>query len=1074
MTGLRPDEPREVEARLLHKLYELSTSAGRTLDPSELIKLVAEHTCELLHGDAVALYLLDNATQLMLPVFSNDPRDGPEEHTVRVGEGAAGVAVQEHRPVVVENYATWEHAIPWALELGLTRVEAVPLLVGDRPLGALVVRFYHDRQALGPEDEQLLTLLAAQVAPALEAARLYATTSQERQHERALREITQALAVNLDERQVLDLAVRYSARLLRAPYARIWLLVPGGELICAAAEGYIHADTYSRHLARESTSGRVARQQIVNLANAPAEPSWYFNREFGERTGLGAYLGAGLWRAGESLGVLEVMRETGHRFSNLEEQLLASLANAVAVAVSNARAHAAIERLAQEAGQRAEAAAESERLLRSIYEAIGSGVLVYDGQGRITNANAAAAAILGRSGDELMGLTWTDLQPWTREDGGPVASSERPYARAIADRTPVRKLVYTVQRPNGERRWVQVDAVPLIGPDDQVSSVISSFIDITELKQSEEQLRQRDAILETIALAAERLLTSADWQHSIGNVLRQLGAAAGVSRVYITPAIASAAEDARHHQWTADHVQPRPEPRPGVSYLESVGLARWEAILREGGIIQGQIGQFPDNEQAVLAAQRVCSLVVVPIFAGETWWGFIGLDDCQAERVWPIATVEVLRTAAGTLGAAILRRRAEAARLELVREQSARAEAESARQRLAFLADASQLLATSLEDEKTLQAVAELVVPTFADCCFVDIRESTGWISRVASAADERYAPFVADPAGLRLRVEADHPVARAIRSGQPSLAPRLSQPFRERSAYVFASALTVPLITRAGTAGSMTWLNSTERPAFGPRDLDLAQDLARRCALAIDNARLYREARAAVSIRDEFLSVAAHELKTPMTSLRGYAQLLGREFEKAGPTNPERARRAANTIQVQSDKLAQLVAQLLDVSRIQSGKLVIERISADVSALVREVIEAARNQLKDHTLVARLPHELVASVDPLRIEQVVTNLVDNAIKYSPDGGQIDVSLGVADGEVVLSVRDRGVGVPVEHREHIFDRFYQAHAGGPLTSMAGMGLGLYISRQIVEQHSGTIAAAFPPDGGTIITVRLPR
>src|SRR4051812_35905824 len=122
MTGLRREEPRGVEARLLYKLYELSSSAGRTLDPGELIKLVAEHTCELLHGDAVALYLLDDATQLMLPVFSNDPRDPPEEHTLRPGEGAAGQAVASHQPVVVEDYTHWEHAIPWAIQLGLTMV----------------------------------------------------------------------------------------------------------------------------------------------------------------------------------------------------------------------------------------------------------------------------------------------------------------------------------------------------------------------------------------------------------------------------------------------------------------------------------------------------------------------------------------------------------------------------------------------------------------------------------------------------------------------------------------------------------------------------------------------------------------------------------------------------------------------------------------------------------------------------------------------------------------------------------------------------------------------------------------
>src|SRR5207248_9329587 len=132
-----------------------------------------------------------------------------------------------------------------------------------------------------------------------------------------------------------------------------------------------------------STSAMTALKQIVNIGNAPEEESWKFNREFGERTGLGAYLGAGLWRAGESLGVIEVMRQAGHRFSDVEEQLLVSLANAVAVAVSNARTHAAVERLAAEAEQRAEAVAESERVLRSVYEAIGSGVLVFDANGYV-------------------------------------------------------------------------------------------------------------------------------------------------------------------------------------------------------------------------------------------------------------------------------------------------------------------------------------------------------------------------------------------------------------------------------------------------------------------------------------------------------------------------------------------------------------------------------------------------------------------------------------------------------------------------------------------------------------------
>jgi signal transduction histidine kinase len=662
-----------------------------------------------------------------------------------------------------------------------------------------------------------------------------------------------------------------------------------------------------------------------------------------------------------------------------------------------------------------------------------------------------------------------------REDSSPLHLEDRPYAVAVRTRQAQRRIILGLGRPDGERRWLQVHAVPLFAPDGGLTRVVLSYIDITEQKRANEALRQRDAILEAVAFAAERLLTADDWEHSIGDVLHQLGTATGASRVSIVSDSQTGTSDSSRYEWTTEGVAPRPQLPSNRAYLESVGLGRWQPVLRGGGIIRGRLREFPDDEQAILAAQGVCSTVVVPIVAGATWWGFISFDDCFEERQWPAGTVDALKTAAGTLGAAIVRRRAEAERLQLVREQSARAEAEAAQRRLAFLAEASQILAGSLDYETTLQSVADLVVPGLADCCFVDLRELLdGSIRRVASAAIEPFARDVADPPGTAIDPTTDHPVARVMRTGQPILAPPMVEQFRQSGGGAFASALSVPLVTRTGTAGAMTWLGSAARPSFTTQDLRLAQDLARRGALAMDNARLYREARVAVSIRDEFLSVAAHELKTPMTSLRGYAQLLGREFERGEAANPERARRAATTIQVQSDKLARLVAQLLDISRIQSGKLAIERKSADFSHLVKDMIEAARPQLKNHTLMARLPGKLPLFIDPLRIEQVVTNLIDNAIKYSPEGGQIDVTLTDHADVVQFTVRDRGVGVPHEHRAHIFDRFYQAHAGGPLTSMAGMGLGLYISRQIVELHGGTIDAEFPDDGGTKVVVTLPR
>ena len=431
----------------------------------------------------------------------------------------------------------------------------------------------------------------------------------------------------------------------------------------------------------------------------------------------------------------------------------------------------------------------------------------------------------------------------------------------------------------------------------------------------------------------------------------------------------------------------------------------------------------------------------------------------------------MLQTAAGTLGAAILRRRAEAERMQLVREQSARVEAEAAQRRLAFLAEASQILAASLDYEPTLQGVANLVVP------------GAGRLLLRRHARGRRLDPtrrLAVGPARRRGQRAGSHRPggvipSQMIRTRRAAAWCRsCRRRFRRGAAARSTSALTVPLVTRAASgarhlAGAPTGDRSTTP------DLDLAQDLARRCSLAIDNARLYREARAAVSIRDEFLSVAAHELKTPMTSLRGYAQLLGREFDRGDGRNPERARRAAMTIQVQSDKLARLVAQLLDVSRMQSGKLALERrVGRPRAAGARRRRGGARSAQAAHARGASCRVSCVVAIDPLRIEQVVTNLIDNAIKYSPEGGQIDVRADVRRRPTrpcAIVVRDRGVGVPPEHRAHIFDRFYQAHAGGPLTSMAGMGLGLYISRQIVELHGGSIDAEFPEDGGTRFVVR---
>jgi len=247
-------------------------------------------------------------------------------------------------------------------------------------------------------------------------------------------------------------------------------------------------------------------------------------------------------------------------------------------------------------------------------------------------------------------------------------------------------------------------------------------------------------------------------------------------------------------------------------------------------------------------------------------------------------------------------------------------------------------------------------------------------------------------------------------------------------------------------------------------------------------------EAERAVRARDAFLSVAAHELKTPLTSLRGFTQLLLRTLDNEAPphpadgavtnaevwiaADPRRIRHALRNIETQTEKLNRLIGQLLDVSRLEGDRLELDREDADIARIVTDMVMAARAQTSAHTLVVTAPPTLPARVDPLRLEQVLINLLGNAIKYSPDGGRIDVMVEPApDGDVVrVMVRDHGIGIPEDHRARIFDRFYQAHAS---SHRSGLGLGLYISRRIVEHHGGRLEAAFPSDGGTLFVIHLP-
>ncbi len=412
-------------------------------------------------------------------------------------------------------------------------------------------------------------------------------------------------------------------------------------------------------------------------------------------------------------------------------------------------------------------------------------------------------------------------------------------------------------------------------------------------------------------------------------------------------------------------------------------------------------------------------------------------------------------------------------------------ERKRAEERQRFLADASKIMAASLDYEQTLQNVARLTT-RLADWCAIEMVSGTDGSLEIMALA-HRDPDLENQVYRLRKNLQPylteNYPTVRVARTGQPELFHQMSterlqeispEPAAKKALADLGlkSAIFVPLVARGRTLGVLSLLSAASGHLFDEQDFALAQDLAYRAALAVDNTRLYREAQEAAKDREEFLSVAAHELKTPLTGLRGFAQLLSRQLTRPETLDPVRLGRVAQVIQEQSDKLTRLIEQLLDVSRIEAGRLGLDKRRTDLYALVEGVVNLAQSNTDKHTLrVVSQTAPLEALVDALRFEQVVTNLVDNAIKYSPEGGPVTVEITLSDPQTVrLSVTDQGLGIPAERRERIFDRFYQAHERAYL---GGMGLGLHISRQIVELHRGRIEVEFPSEGGSRFIVNVP-
>jgi len=402
-------------------------------------------------------------------------------------------------------------------------------------------------------------------------------------------------------------------------------------------------------------------------------------------------------------------------------------------------------------------------------------------------------------------------------------------------------------------------------------------------------------------------------------------------------------------------------------------------------------------------------------------------------------------------------------------------------EKLEFLAEASDALIASLDYEETLRKLAALAVPRLADWCGIEMLQGEGKSEQLAVAHVD---PSKTSRAWeLREKYPLDWTqrfgLPEVLRTGRPELYQDIPDELLARSArddehlaiirtLGLRSAIIAPLIARGRILGAITLVHAESGRRYDAADLTLVEDLAARAALAVENARLYREARDAVRKRDDFLSVASHELKTPLTSLKLTISALEREATRSAASMALGPR--LERIRTQGERLTALVDQLLDVSRMSAGRLVLDLEPLDLGELAAEVVqrfadEAARVG-STLTLDASTPVAVVA--DRQRMDQVLTNLVANALKYG-DGSPVEVQVD-CNSAPTIRVMDGGPGIPPEERDRIFERFER---GRLAETQSGMGLGLWIVREIVLAHQGRVWVESPPGGGATFGVSLP-
>ncbi len=678
-------------------------------------------------------------------------------------------------------------------------------------------------------------------------------------------------------------------------------------------------------------------------------------------------------------------------------------------------------------------------------------------------------------------------------------------------------LEFSLEYPTGLQHY-HSRLVPEFKPDGSVEYVLSSARDITEQKQADdersqllsreqamrhiaEQAARRTTQLQTVTAALSEALTPGQVAEVIvERGLVALNAFAG--SVFLLNALGTELELLRSTGYPEELLQRMEHFDVQISRPVSHAARTGELVVIESLTERQQ--RYPGIVN-LTEIWKAGSLVAIPLILDGRRLGAIGLNFYEF-RQFNQEDRELMLTLALLCAQALERARLFEA------EQYSRREAEASQKRLVFLAEASVALGASLEYKTIIGNLGRLTVPTMADWCVVITRGEDNQPDLLEVTHSDPAKELLLQQIMLQRYSTLPQVGLKVLESGQSLLLSEISAEFLEETfpnlehrellrSVGAASVYNAPLIVRGKTIG-MVGFNSATPGYYTEADVPLMEELARRIAVSLDNASLYQRVQRAVhtqeelnQLKDLFISIATHELRNPLTAAKGFTQLLQRNLKReiSPPSQggltpvPSKNLEYLAIVDYQLERMDGLINQLIDFSRVQNKKLELRyNRGANLLGLVQRIVEQQERIYPDRPIDFQTSDEVItADFDEARLEQVLTNLINNAIKYSPP--QTPVIVGVekryslltpdhqpsipAPLEAVMWVRDEGYGISPEDQARIFERFYRVSAGEGLVE--GLGLGLYISQEIVAQHDGRMWLESVPGKGSTFYCSIP-